>query len=285
MHQEAIEREIREFKEYLLKNTLLNFTTIKLYCSVLRDFLSKYNEVSLNNINNYIAERLRKSNVNYIRASLINYIKAKDLDIKIEHIIKPKWRERKRHGNYMSHERVMKLINAIEDKKFRLVALLQYLTGARAREILTIKIENIKIEDDFIRIALKGKGNRTRYVFVDLSLKEALEELYNGRDNGYLFFEDAVIYEKNQEEFAKYVWKKYIAYMRALKKACEKLNINFSTHDFRRNFADRLYKNHKDLLVVKEALGHADVKTTMRYFASRKKEVINAMLEHQKNVI
>jgi integrase len=51
-----------------------------------------------------------------------------------------------------------------------------------------------------------------------------------------------------------------------LKKACRKAGLNDVTwHTFRHTFASRVNANGADLVTVKELLGHADIKTTMRY--------------------
>lgn len=40
---------------------------------------------------------------------------------------------------------------------------------------------------------------------------------------------------------------------------------HFSPHDLRRTFATRLLDSGADLAIVKEAMGHASVQTTLRY--------------------
>ena len=51
-----------------------------------------------------------------------------------------------------------------------------------------------------------------------------------------------------------------------LKKSCRKAGLaNVTWHTLRHTFASRLNRNGADLVTVKELLGHADIKTTMRY--------------------
>ena len=47
----------------------------------------------------------------------------------------------------------------------------------------------------------------------------------------------------------------------------------FRNHDLRHDFATRLYDETGDIFAVQNAMGHADVKTTMRYVHRRKSKV------------
>ena len=53
----------------------------------------------------------------------------------------------------------------------------------------------------------------------------------------------------------------------------------FRNHDLRHDFATKLYDETGDIYAVQDALGHADVKTTMRYVHRRKDRVNAAIVE------
>jgi site-specific recombinase XerD len=58
----------------------------------------------------------------------------------------------------------------------------------------------------------------------------------------------------------------WIGLATGLKKACRQAGLHDVTwHAFRHTFTSRLNGNGADLVTVKELLGHADIKTTMRY--------------------
>lgn len=72
---------------------------------------------------------------------------------------------------------------------------------------------------------------------------------------------------------------------RAFKTACERAKIKgIRFHDLRHTFASRLRAKGVDLVTIKELLGHADIRTTMRYAHTNmdaKKAAILALTGHK----
>ncbi|PIU51059.1 hypothetical protein COS91_06665 [Candidatus Desantisbacteria bacterium CG07_land_8_20_14_0_80_39_15] len=70
-----------------------------------------------------------------------------------------------------------------------------------------------------------------------------------------------------------------------VKKYMEKAGMSdFSCHDLRHLFATNLYNKHKDLILVKEALGHKHIETTLRYSRKTKEEIANALEDTELNI-
>ena len=57
----------------------------------------------------------------------------------------------------------------------------------------------------------------------------------------------------------------------------------FRNHDLRHAFGTALYEETGDIYAVQKAMGHADVKTTMRYVHRRQATVNEAIAEIAKN--
>jgi len=63
-----------------------------------------------------------------------------------------------------------------------------------------------------------------------------------------------------------------------LKKACRKAGLSDVTwHTLRHSFASRVNGTGSDLVTLKELLGHADIKTTMRYAHTNKEAKASAV--------
>ena len=60
--------------------------------------------------------------------------------------------------------------------------------------------------------------------------------------------------------------KRYSDIKKAFNRACDKAKItDFRFHDLRHTFASQLLMGGGDLVALKEILGHADIKMTLRY--------------------
>ncbi|MBI1925984.1 tyrosine-type recombinase/integrase [Candidatus Poribacteria bacterium] len=59
---------------------------------------------------------------------------------------------------------------------------------------------------------------------------------------------------------------------------------SLSCHDLRHLFATNLYNRHKDILLVKEALGHKTLESTLRYMNKTEEEVARALEDSDLNL-
>lgn len=137
-----------------------------------------------------------------------------------------------------------------------------YSCGLRVTELVTLKISNLYLEDDFIRIL--GKGNKERLVPIGAQasklLKIWLEELRVHLD-----------VKKGQEDYV-FLSKRGSALSRVMvfmiiKNLAEKIGLkkSISPHTFRHSFATHLIEGGADLRAVQEMLGHESITTTEIY--------------------
>jgi integrase len=125
-------------------------------------------------------------------------------------------------------------------------------TGLRLGDILNLKWEEVDLEKGILNTVV-----RKRRRMLEMPLNEKALSIANGWHG--IRKGDHVFYNPETGTQWKDLWL-------GLKKACRKAGLpNVTWHTFRHTFASRLNGNGADLVTVKELLGHAHIKTTMRY--------------------
>lgn len=161
-------------------------------------------------------------------------------------------------------------------------------TGLRADECRLLR--RIQIAEDFKWIKnVRTKGRKFRNVYISSRLKPHLEsyldrrakeikkffpELKPSQDSRLpLFISCYKADVKNHESFlmgAKTLW-------RAINNVAKDLKLH--PHLLRHSFAINLLESSKDVRLVSQALGHSDVRVTMRYTHRQDEDVARAMEE------
>lgn len=136
-----------------------------------------------------------------------------------------------------------------------------YASGLRLSELCGARLENLDLEEGFIRVTGKGGktrvvpvGGRARFCLSDY-LKNERPELVNRKTSSWVFLSirgGALSPERVRE----------IVKQRA--KAAG-LKQNVYPHLLRHSFATHLLQNGADLRVIQDMLGHADIATTQIY--------------------
>lgn len=142
------------------------------------------------------------------------------------------------------------------------------LTGTRKGEILGLKWkENIDLENRYINL-LKTKNNKVRKIPMGNELFRIFKELNEHKSCEYVFVNPST------EVNYKYIGK-------AFRRICKLAKVkNMTFHALRHTAATRMVAAGIDLVVVKEILGHSDLKTTQRYahpVPERKLKAIEAL--------
>lgn len=178
-------------------------------------------------------------------------------------------RKKKRLPEFLSHEEMTEFLDnnkkRTDDMAIRDQAVLELLfaTGLRASEIISLKLNQISMDEKEIRLI--GKGNKERIVHFNDASKEALS-LYLTKKRRIL------VLEKKEDDGTVFLnrkgnplTKKSLEYL--VTDSAKKANFPLKVypHMFRHSFATELVNNGADLRVVQELMGHASVSTTAIY--------------------
>lgn len=168
---------------------------------------------------------------------------------------------------FLSVEEIEQLIGALDLSKpegMRNKALLEVLYGCglRVSELINLKLSNLSLEIEYIKVV--GKGNKERLVPIGQSaikyLKHYIEEvrvhatIKPGK-------EDYVFINRLGTPLSRvmiFMIVKELAVKAGIKK-------NISPHTFRHSFATHLIEGGADLRAVQEMLGHESITTTEIY--------------------
>lgn len=169
--------------------------------------------------------------------------------------------------SYMQKDEVQKFIQAIHDFPFsikianrnRLIIKIILYTGIRVSEALNISMKDFTKDGDSYIIRVRGKGNKPRIVMI----KEHIisEDLQNWLGIRICNHDLLVCNQKGNILTQAYV-------SRLVEKILLSVGIRKEkngAHMLRHTFATLLYQNSKDLILVQESLGHADINTSRIY--------------------
>ncbi|MBU3940324.1 MAG: tyrosine-type recombinase/integrase [Nanoarchaeota archaeon] len=236
--------------------------TLKAYIFHNKAFLNyikkKPEQITQENIKSYIAYIM--SEKNYKAASTNLAISA--LRFYYEEILKNKFftdikppKIEKKIPMALTKEEVKKLINSIENPKHRLLVELMYASGLRVSEAVSIKIDDLSLEEGLGTIR-EGKGKKDRHIIISQSLIPKIK--------------DYVANRKNESEYLFSGWNGHMSTRMAQKivtDAGEKAGIKKRVycHILRSSFATHLLENNVDIRKIQVLLGHSSISTTERY--------------------
>jgi integrase len=146
---------------------------------------------------------------------------------------------------YLSDPERDRLLAAVDGSRIKPIVLLALNTGLRRGELLALKWEDIDMDQRQVTITSdSAKSRKARHIPLNGKALEALPPPGTGR------------------LFSISIWALRREWRRVLKDAQIQ---GFRFHDLRHDFASRLVMRGVDLNTVRELLGHADIKMTLRY--------------------
>lgn len=245
-----------------------------------RDLLgfSKYlndknpNKISSKDISNYInylneikeTDKTIARKIVSIRTFFDYLMKNKKINVNpCEKIESPK--PRKTLPKTLNEDEINKLldINAKTALEWRNKAMIElmYATGLRVSELVELVVNDINLNDNYVRVF--GKGKKERIVpMADITtnvLKEYINVYRDSLLKGYLT--DKVFISSYGKGMTRQ------GFFKNLKKIAREKGIekDFSPHTLRHSFATHLLEHGADLRAIGEMLGHENIKTTQIY--------------------
>lgn len=162
---------------------------------------------------------------------------------------------------------VRKLLESVNgtlplDRRDRAILELFYASGVRLSELVNAKLENLSLEEGWIRVT--GKGAKTRLAPVGGAARESLAAwLEHGRP--------ALVKPKTQSHIfisrngTRLTNARIQQIVKERAAMCGIDPARVHPHLLRHSFATHLLNNGADLRVIQEMLGHADISTTQIY--------------------
>ena len=268
---------IEEFLRYLLIDKGYSNNTIESYKRDLLSFLEFNKNKSINAIGkeelkkyikNLNDKKLNEKTISRHISCLKSFYKFLVIDKRInenvsEVLFMPK--TKKSLPKILTEEEVFSLldIKLVDNYSYRIKAMIElmYATGLRVSELINLKLQDIDLINEVVRVF--GKGSKERVVplgeIAVISLKEYISKyrplMLKQYNNDYLFLNNHGN-NMTRQGFFKII--KSVAKEKGIKS-------EISPHTIRHSFASHLLKYGADLRTIQELLGHSDISTTQVY--------------------
>ncbi len=174
--------------------------------------------------------------------------------------------------NEVERERLLKQANPryITGHRNRVIMRTMFNLGLRLSEVVKLRWKDIEFEFGVLMIR-DGKGGKDRVLFINDNdwrgedLKKALLEWKERQAEALGGTPEFVFTSMTRGAEGKQLSDRYIQNMIGRYSRRAELEKKISPHTLRHTFATDLYRKTKDIVTVKNALGHADLSSTMIY--------------------
>jgi len=175
---------------------------------------------------------------------------------------------------YLSEVELIQILNKTDDQLLKNIFTTAFYTGMRLNEILNIKWSWINFSQDIITVknsdGFKTKSKSERIIPIHHKVKSILLGYF---PLGTQPKNDLIFYRKNNIKLnGEFISKQFKEAVRAAD-----LNDDIHFHSLRHSFASNLVQRGVNLYVVKELLGHENIKTTQIYSHLTQSSLSNAV--------
>lgn len=269
------ERILKDYAYYVKIERQMSPNTVASYCSDVEEFFkncsSRPSEVTPEDIESYLADRsgdISKRTQARELSSLRSFfdwliLEGDRKDNPCDKVDAPKL------GKYLpevlSIEEVDSIMESVDLRSWqgmrdRAILEVLYGCGLRVSEAVALKISNIYLKEEFLRIV--GKGNKERIVPLGETAASAIEEYMAVRPAPADSESDDVLF---LNRFGKALSRISMFNMVKKQALAGGVTKEISPHTFRHSFATHLIENGADLRAVQEMLGHESILTTEIY--------------------
>ena len=260
IHTEAAyARDIRQFHAFCLDQGIEDFKDVDL--NQVHQYLSHLNQASNTGLKASTLARKCSS-----LRSFYDYLYERHLVTNNPFKDLSPIRQAKHLPDFLLFDEMMRLLDSfeLEDKegyRNRVLFELMYACGLRVSEVTSLRINEIDMEDMFLRFVGKGKVERMVpfYPAMQKKLKHYLKEIRPQYEHAVLH---PYVFVNSKGDRLSPRGVQFI-----LDKAAQMAGINRTVHPhmLRHSFATHLLDNGADLRMVQELLGHANLSTTQIY--------------------
>ena len=174
-------------------------------------------------------------------------------------------KKEKKLPEYFKYNEYVELVNSIDTNdslgvRNKCIFEVLLATGCRVSELVNIKLNDIDLSNNEIRVL--GKGKKTRIVYLGSYAVDSI--------NNYLNVRSELLKNKNSDYlFLNHLGNKITT--RGIRDIIDKIlfksssNLKITPHTFRHSFATMLLNEGCDLKSVQELLGHVSLNTTSIY--------------------
>jgi len=246
------ELKIRGFSEKTIK-------TYVFHNQRFLDFVEKEPDgINEDNIKSYMAylmveKRQKPTSVNLVLSAL-KFMYQEIMKKRIFDDIKTPKNEKKL-PTVLTRDEIERMIKSVKNQKHKLLIELMYSSGLRVSECVSIKIEDLNLEEK-MGLIKSGKGKKDRNIILSKKLISDLRDYLSSRNdaNPYIFpVRDTHISIRQAQKIVHDAAKKAGIQKRVF---CHALRSSFATH---------LLENGTDIRIIQELLGHSNIQTTERY--------------------
>ncbi|MBE8715299.1 site-specific tyrosine recombinase XerD [Sphingobacterium hungaricum] len=275
------EQLLKDFKRFLLLERSLADNSIQSYLNDVRH-LRTYSEMLMRSPDKMTTKNLQDFFIwvdsfgisQYTHARLLSGVKTFYHFLQIEYALElnpveliEAPRLQRKLPSVLNIDEIDALISAIDLSKaegMRNKAILEMLYGCglRVSELVNLKISNLHLDDEFIKV--EGKGNKERLVPIGLQAIKYLQ-IYLNENRVHQAIksgeEDFVFLNRRGAHLSR------VMVFILIKDLANKIGLTkeISPHTFRHSFASHLVEGGADLRAVQDMLGHESISTTEIY--------------------
>lgn len=254
--QAAYERDLLKLDQFLFQEkSSLSFLDIKL--DDLQAFIIVLFDIGLN-------EHSQARVISAIK-SFYNYLSIEDLISENVSVLLEQPKLSRKLPDTLSVEEIQNILEAVDmssalGQRNRAILELLYSSGLRVSELINLKLSDLFLDVDFIKVI--GKGNKERLIPIGQTAKKFLLNYISEFRIEKNDLKTAYVFLNRRGNQLTRVMIFYIVKENALQAGISK---KVSPHTFRHSFATHLVEGGADLRAVQEMLGHASITTTEIY--------------------